>query len=445
MSTLNGKLGRLLQWVRTSWLPSRLERSFPEFPEEVRRPAIFSLWFWSALAASYLIWEAYPFDVGWGFDLVLATLAAGVLATVWLVLPWDPRASRRRKLAAPAFLASVFAMNQLFGGVDWSLAFYPLAFANGVFLFGFRRGIVYAAATLIVIFTDTLLTIRLAYPEYAAGSAGWSVGNALGLAAFFVPVAAFFIGVCIPIVEANRRREETESLLGELEAAHAELGSAYAELKNYAKRARELTLSEERARMAREMHDSVGHYLTVVNVQLEAATKFMDKDPEKASEEVAKAKTLASEALSEVRRSVRALKPLAVERRSVVALSTLARDFERAGPTVSFKVGGEERSLPTEPELVLYRALQESLTNALKHSKARRISVSLTFGEDSVRLKVNDDGLGAPEDAYERGFGLPALRERAEALGGTLKAGNASEGGFALEVELPMGPSARPS
>jgi signal transduction histidine kinase len=257
-----------------------------------------------------------------------------------------------------------------------------------------------------------------------------------------VPVAAFFIGVCMPIVEANRRREETQALLEELETAHAELESAYAELKNYAERVRELAVSEERARMAREMHGSVGHYLTVVNVQLEAATKLMDGNPERAREEVAKAKALASDALSEVRRSVRALKPLAVERRSViVALSALAQDFEGAGPTVAFKVEGEERNLPTEVELALYRALQESMTNALKHSRARQISISLIFGEESVRLKVTDDGAGAPEDAYERGFGLTALRERAEALGGTLKAGNTSEGGFALEVELPTGPS----
>ena len=277
LSTLNGKFGRLLR----QGLVSRLERSFPEFPEEVHRPAIFSLWFWSVLAASYVIWAGDLFDVGRGLGLVPGTLAVGVLAAVWLVLSWDPRASRRRKLAAPAFLVAVFAMDQLFGGANWSFAFYPLAFANGVFLFGFRRGIAYAAATLVVIFTETLLSIRLDYPEYAAESGGWAVGNALEIAAFFVPVAAFFIGVCMPIVEANRRREETQALLGELEATYAELESAYAQLKNYAERVRKLAVSEERARMAREMHDSVGHYLTVVNVQLEAATKLMDGNPER--------------------------------------------------------------------------------------------------------------------------------------------------------------------
>lgn len=436
-------MGRLLRWGRAFFrLPLRLEGVFPEFPEEVRRPAIFSLWFWSALAASYVIWAGDLADVGRGLGLVPGTLAAVVLAAVWLVLPWDPRASRRRKLAAPAFLVAVFAMDLFFGGANWSLAFYPLAFANGVFLFGFRRGIAYAAATLVVIFTETLLSIRLDYPEYAMESGGWAFVNALDMAALFVPVAAFFIGVCVPIVEANRRREETQALLGELEATHAELESAYAQLKNYAETVRELAVSEERARMAREMHDSVGHYLTVVNVQLEAATKLMDGNPARAREEVAKAKALASEALAEVRRSVRALKPPAVERRSVVvALSAVARHFEGAGLIVSFKVGGEERSLPTEVELALYRALQESMTNALKHSKARRIFVSLTFGEESVRLTVTDDGVGAPVDAYERGFGLTALRERAEALGGSLKAGNGFEGGFALEIELPTGPS----
>lgn len=434
LSKLNGVFSRLL----------RLERAFPEFPEEVRRPAIFSLWFWSVLTGSYLLWAldllgTDPDDgllgVGQGYDLVPGTLVAGILVAVWLFLPWDPRASRWRKLAAPAFLVGMFVMDRVLPG--GAALLYPIAFANGVFLFGFRRGIAYAAATLAVIFADGALTVRLTLSSPTMW--GLVIVNTLVVVAAYAAVAVFVIGICASIVEAHRRREETKSLLLELEKAHAEL-------QEYAGKARELAVSEERARMSSEMHDTVGHYLTVVNVQLEAAIKLMGGRSGKAREQVTKAKDLASEALSEVRRSVRALKPLAVEERPAVdALSALARDFEDAGLAVSFTVEGKEYGLPTDAELTLYRALQESLTNTLKHSGARRIYCVLTFKEESVMLTVTDDGAGASEDVSERGFGLAALRGRVEAMGGALNAGNYPEGGFAVEVEIPVSPLAGPA
>jgi signal transduction histidine kinase len=104
---------------------------------------------------------------------------------------------------------------------------------------------------------------------------------------------------------------------------------------------------------------------------------------------------------------------------------------------VSFELEGEERVLSGEAELALYRATQEALTNAAKHSRARRVRVRLTFEPRETRLVVADDGDGAPEGRLEGGFGLSALRERVEALGGTLAAGNRQGGGFVLEIVLP--------
>jgi signal transduction histidine kinase len=118
-------------------------------------------------------------------------------------------------------------------------------------------------------------------------------------------------------------------------------------------------------------------------------------------------------------------------------MAALARSFESTDLDVRFTVEGSERELSGEAELVLYRALQEGLTNALKHSRARRVTASLAFGAESVSLTVADDGEGVPEDA-EKGFGLATLGERTAALGGVLSAGNASEGGFALRLELPV-------
>ena len=141
-----------------------------------------------------------------------------------------------------------------------------------------------------------------------------------------------------------------------------------------------------------------------------------------------------------MRRSVRALKPPALEGDCAGALAALARSFDGAGPEVRFAVDGEERELPEGVTLALYRALQEGLTNASRHSNANLVRATLSFEAERVGLTVVDDGTGTPDgprEAADGGFGLVALRERAEGLGGVARFGGAEAGGFVLEMELP--------
>lgn len=355
------------------------------------------------------------------FGLLPGTLSFAAVAVAWHLLPWDLGVSKRRLLVVPVFLACVFWVNYSLITIDrvfyWPL--FLMVFAHGVFLFGPKKSLYYAALVLLLVFVYLQLT------------GDDSVLSNIVLLVLISPSILFFITACAAIIEATERRREAQDLLAELRSAHAEL-------RDYAGKVRELSISEERTRMAREIHDSVGHYLTVANVQLEAAGKLLDKSPKDAREQLERAKASASGALSEVRRSVRALKPLAVQERSGSgALAALAHGFEGAGPAVHFEVRGEERELPQEAELVLYRALQEGLTNALKHSDARRISARLSFDPEHVKLAVADDGKGAPEEAHRGGFGLSTLGQRVSALGGELRAANRPEGGFLLEIELP--------
>jgi len=417
--------------LRRARHPGRL---FPDLPQELRRPAVFTWLFWGVLAVTVLSW----FDREPRFGLLPALLAIGVLVAIWTVLPWNPRAPLPGKLLAPVFLAALSGAIYV-AGTEPLMFLYLVVFANGVFLFGFLGGVAYAALTLITVFVNFLVVFRihgttldLADPRFAGPAQTWT--DVLYQTAPFVPVAVFVIGLCMSVVEAVRRREETQDLLTELETTHTEL-------QRYTSSVRELAISEERTRVAREVHDTVGHYLTVVSLQLEAARKVLEKKPERSRDAVEKAQKSASEALSEVRRSVRALKPLAVEERSGTgALAALVRSFEGTGPFVSFEVKGHEQELPPEVELVLYRALQEGLTNAVRHSDAHRVEVSLDFEAAHVRLSVSDDGTGASGGSFVQGFGLLALRERVEPLGGTLEAGNGSGGGFVLSVEIPYAP-----
>jgi len=397
---------------------------------------LFNVAFWLMLTITYLgyvivLLDQYPelsdrYDMRL-FGLLPVTLAFVVLGLAWSLLPWRPGASRRRLLAVPFFLAAVFWANYAMVGLDrvFYWPFFLIAFGHGVFLFGPKRSLLYAGLILALILAYLLLTDDAGLLSHVF------------LLVAISPTVLFVIASCAAILEATRRRGEAQELLEELESAHAEL-------RDYAGTVRELSVSEERTRMAREFHDSLGHYLTAIKVQLEAADRLLHDRPEEAQGRVRRSKSLASEALGEVRRSVRALKPLSVEERSGTgALRALVRSFDGAGPRVAFEVAGEEHELPPEAELVLYRALQEGLTNAFKHSGAGRIEATVAFEPGRVRLRVADNGKGVPEGTTRDGFGLPALRQRAAALGGDLRAGNVTgdtpSGGFVLEIELPVG------
>src|SRR3712207_2513554 len=392
------------------------------FPMEPYVGRFFALLFWAYFGATYI---SYLLD-GREYGVVIITLAFAALMICWLLLPWSPQVPRYRLLGVPAafVVASIIVVHLT--GFGLTAGLFSISVANAVFLFGFWRGLACAVALIPLIFVDHL------WSEPELGVIG-----ALGRTVHWIPTFGFVLGMCAMAVEAVRRRERAENLFAELETAHTEL-------KRYAEQARELTISEERNRVAREIHDSLGHYLTVVNVQLEAAGKLLDRDPEKAREAVARAKASASETLSEVRRSVRALKPLAVEKRTGTgALAALAREFGGTGIAVSFEVMGQERDLSPEAELLLYRALQEGFTNALKYSGGSQVEAKLAFEPSCVRLTVADDGRGSSDDVHGlggTGFGISGLQERASALGGRVSAADADGGGFVLEVELPTTP-----
>lgn len=399
----------------------RRERAFPELPNERYIDRLFSLLFWGYFAATYL---SYLLERERQVGVLVGTAIFGCLAVAWRLLPWNLGVPRLRLLAAPAFLLLSFLIVYLtdFG---LSVGLYSIAVANSVFLFGLRRAVVYAAALLVLIFGDYLLT-----------SPGLPTGEELERAAYWIPSFAFVMGICAVAQRAVQRYKESRDLLSKLESANDEL-------RRYADRVRELTISEERGRMARELHDAAGHHLAVVNLQLEAATRLLERDPEKVGGALKRARAAAADAMSEVRRSVKALKPLAMEDRAGAGvLSALAREFGDTGMTVSFTALGTEEELPPEIELVLYRALQEGLTNAAKHSGAGRVDAELAFAPGTVRLIVADDGRGAEAVATGTpeggGFGISGLRERAAALCGTVSVRSGDGGGFVLDVELPV-------
>jgi signal transduction histidine kinase len=220
--------------------------------------------------------------------------------------------------------------------------------------------------------------------------------------------------------------------------ARAELGQAHRRLGEYAEQVEQLATMQERARLAREVHDSLGHYLTVLSVQLEIVTKFLDADPARAREAALSSQNLAAEGLAEVRRSVAALRPSPLGDRSLPqAIRHLADEACDTGLAVSFEQTGSPCPLAPQVETALYRAAQEALTNVRKHAQARAVELRLAYEPEGVHLRVRDDGLGRHTEGAQDGVGLRGLRERVAALEGSLRAENQPDGGFLVEVALP--------
>ncbi|MBN1438968.1 MAG: sensor histidine kinase [Anaerolineales bacterium] len=318
-----------------------------------------------------------------------------------------------------AICAGILYLGQ---GVFW-LILMPLASTAAAILSRWATAVFYAL--LLAIF---ILPFQWGNPSYA-------VQNLLifGCALVFVWV---FTEVSVRDQQARR---EVERLAGELEQANARLRESAAQ-------AEELARSRERNRLAREIHDSLGHYLTVVNVQLEAARVLMGKkgwkqDAPDLAAALEKAQTLTRSGLADVRRSVAALRadPLG-ERPFWEAVQALIAENEEAGLLVSLRREGSARPAAPQTELALYRTLQEALTNVRKHARASKADVTVEYLQNSVRLEVADNGVGfsSAEDGEEK-FGLRGIRERAEILHGTMEIGINPGGGVRLAVELPVG------
>lgn len=258
-------------------------------------------------------------------------------------------------------------------------------------------------------------------------SSGWRPAAVLGL--FFLAGIVFVVVVTELAVKEQRSKREVERLVAELKDANEKL-------RQYADQVEELATLKERNRLAREIHDSLGHYLTVVIVQIEAALAVFQTDREQSLEVLRKAQGLAQRGLADVRHSVATLRTSSSETRPLIeSMNTLIEECNASGLPTQLTVLGTPRSLSPSAELALYRAAQEALTNVRKHSRARTATVTLEYGTDNVCLNVHDDGVGAAE--LTEGFGLIGIQERVQSLGGEVKIATAADQGFTLEVELP--------
>ncbi len=207
-------------------------------------------------------------------------------------------------------------------------------------------------------------------------------------------------------------------------------------LREYATQVEELTMVRERNRLAREIHDGLGHYLTAINIQIKAALAMAHQDPGLTSTALNNAQTLTEEALADVRRSITSLREDPTTSRPLPeTIERLIAETRSADVQTRLAVEGAPRQLPPQVEFTLYRVVQECLTNVRKHARASQVDLRLEFGQGAVRVCVQDDGQGAEKTSG--GFGLVGLRERVELVGGQMRIDTAPGQGFRIEVEIP--------
>ena len=222
------------------------------------------------------------------------------------------------------------------------------------------------------------------------------------------------------------------------------LTAANQTLRTYALRVEDLAIVQERDRISREIHDSLGHSLTVFNLYLEAGLRLWESDPIEAKDLIGEAKTQGSIALQSVRHSVSNLRSSPLQDKSLPELiEVLLQDWQRSTqikPTTDIQV------IPTLPEslkVTLYRILQETLTNITKHAQATEVDIvvqtSVQSDGDWIQLRVCDNGIGFVRSQTESGFGLQGMQERAIANGGTLTIETSMNAGCTIEARIPVG------
>ena len=231
-------------------------------------------------------------------------------------------------------------------------------------------------------------------------------------------------------IDEERSKKEVERLVLELEEVNEKLRS-------YANEVEQLTVIKERNRIAREIHDGLGHYLTTIHMQLLAAQAIIDENPDKAKDSIEKARSQSQIALIDVRRSVSTLRFDQGEKESINdALDRAMRPCDWIGIRSHLEIIGDERILDETINSTIYRIVQETVNNTCKYSKATNYFCSLNYSnKENLSLIIYDDGIGMNE--FRSGFGLQGLRERIEILDGVLNIQTSPQKGFRIEIEMP--------
>lgn len=251
-----------------------------------------------------------------------------------------------------------------------------------------------------------------------------------------INILAFIIYIILLMRVQMSEKEKILSLNEKLNQVNAELQEANRQMEEYARESIKNAETQERNRLAREIHDTLGHALTGIITGLDACVTLMDVAPEAAKEQLKVIADVARKGMTDVRRSVKALRPDALEKLELEkALVQMIEEMRKATQAqIEYECQASLKSFNKDEEEIIYRIVQEGITNAIRHGKANYIQIVITMKYQVLSVIIKDNGIGCSQ--VEKGFGLHHMEERLKMLHGSLSCNG--EDGFRLEAKIPI-------
>jgi signal transduction histidine kinase len=324
-----------------------------------------------------------------------------------------------KRMAVGLFLARVVLIQLItqISPVEVIYFLYLIIPFSALLYFGYKVGIASGMVVCVVVAARVFL-----FP-----SSGFLVYRPVLFVSLFIISTLLVITTAIALLHEKASRLRTEQLLLELKKSQNQL--------------EELAATRERNRLARDIHDSLGHYLTVINIQLSKAKAYREKNPLTSEQAIDNAKRLANEALQDVRESVRSLRTGQELFSLQKSLPLLVANLQSERLTIDLEMSGSEAGVSKQYLMILYRVAQEGLTNVQRHSGSGWAKVSLKFTPRLVQLTIEDKGKGFEvQDPLlttpTTGYGLFGLRERVQTVGGQLEVFSQPGGGTRLSATI---------
>lgn len=378
---------------------------------------------WLLLVTAVFMEVLLPFQLSWSLLLRVGAIAA--FGLMGFRLPWGKLGT---KLLYTALEFGLILLPATLDGFSTRSIFLLclVLVMRSCLVFG-REGQLAVLGLALLSYAILLLSRPIAPEKFKVAVWDWRLSSVL----LFSLTLVFALLLINALIAERQSREQ-------LEIAHQELEMTHEQLRQYALRIEDQATLQERNRIAREIHDGLGHTLAAQTIQMNNALLFWHSNDDKALTFLKQAKQLGAEALLEIRRSVSVLRSNPLQGQSLEsAIEKLLKDFQHTtGTEVSCNI--IPLSLPTEVNTTLYRIVQESLTNIYKHAQATAVAVRLQQQAGMIHLSIEDNGKGFNPTQNTTGFGLQGMRERAAALGGQFNLYSQPGTGCHISVSLPL-------
>lgn len=283
-------------------------------------------------------------------------------------------------------------------------SFYIIMLLEAALSLGFKRGMTIGVIAVLV---SLIKYVYLIYYKF-------NLSNVSQLA-FFLMISVLIL-VIAGFAQLNKEEKDRKDVL------YKELLDAHKQLKQYTDEVNRLSVVEERNRIARDIHDTLGHNMTALIMQLQMGSHLLKEDVSKAEELIANAVKTAKDSMTSIREVVETLREVSNILDPSESIKKLVSEFSaKTGVEIELDINGEAVMQTSSANMAIIRIIQEAMTNAVRHGKATKISVLLDYSADSITFCVKDNGVGGT--TIKEGYGLKGIRERVDAFGGNIEIG----------------------